>query len=215
MADFQVVDAAPPTPPLAAPPPINRDDRNVEAGVHLERVPAVYTDRWGPFTISFMAASATKPYGSAEARCPFHCLNQRTRCKKFLTLQSDSDNHRLDVLWGLRHWCNTAERFQRQRDHLGRRHLQLVNLPTRDEIAAAKITREPPLVVITDADLDMREHVVAPPQAQPKRAASQGDPVPVAIPKAKPQAKSAARRSSNSSRSSSSSSTSDSSSTSL
>ena len=118
------------------------------------RVSAEFIDEWGPFTISFHPPSDKKRFGSAEARCPFHALGPKSRCKKYVSLRSCDEAHRVDTLWALRHWCNKAAGCDRQKEHLGQRQLQVNNLPSREEIVRQKITTPAPLNVPTDAELD-------------------------------------------------------------
>ena len=117
-------------------------------------VPADYIDHWGPFTIAFFLPSASKKFGAAEARCPFHALGPKSRCKKYISLRSGDPAHRLEILWALRAWCNRARDCDRQRTHLGGRSLQLTGLPSHAQIAEDKFDEIPPAVIATDAELD-------------------------------------------------------------
>ena len=137
-----------------------------EVGVEAGRVAADMVDKWGAFTISFHRPSKGKPHGSAEARCPFHALNMQTRCKKSYTLRNDSQEHRLSVLWALRHWCNQGPSVNRQRLHLGARILDLTAVPDRAIILQSRPSAPAPLVVRTDADLDASQSQEGQPQAQ-------------------------------------------------
>ena len=58
------------------------------------------------------------------------------------------------MLWVMRHWCNSALEHDRQRGHLGSRHLDILGIPSHANIIAKKITAPPPAAVCTDAELD-------------------------------------------------------------
>ena len=132
------------------------------------RVPADHIDHWGYFTIAFLQPTLLKEHGSVEARCPYHALGSKSRCKKYFKLRESSESHRIRILWAMRHWCNTASTCNRQRQHLGNRQLQTSNLPEPLEIERCKIL-VPPQRVLTDAELDAGQELEA--RALPKSKA--------------------------------------------
>ena len=117
------------------------------------RVKPDHIDLWGPFTITFHPPAGKKTHSSVEARCPFHALGPKSGCKKYYTLRDGSESHRSSALWAMRHWCNSALEYDRQRDHLGTRALQMQGLPDHASTTAAKITEEPPAALCTDKEL--------------------------------------------------------------
>ena len=74
---------------------------------------------WGCFVIARKKQKG-KP-DSFEARCPFHKKNQKTKCKKTFSLRFGMEGSAMEdiILNALKHWCNAAQEFEYQTDHVG------------------------------------------------------------------------------------------------
>ena len=136
---------------------------------------------WGSFSFNRKLPKSAPPFGGFEAVCKFHALNSRTGCKKFVRFEGESLEDEQACLNKLRHWCNQARRFDRQRQHV-RMPLRPQDVPSVEVVEAHKLVDDPPSSVRTDQELD--GHVAksaAKPVPKKKRA-----------PKPKPKAKAAA-----------------------
>ncbi len=131
---------------------------------------------WGPFILRPKHPDVGRPFGGIEAHCPFHRKSERSDCKKYLQLKSADPEHRMHVLWCLRHWCNQAKSFERQRYHvlLGDIDNMTYTHPAPDVISAQMISEARPArpSVKTDIELD-REAAEVQPQA-PGRGSRRG-----------------------------------------
>lgn len=141
-------------------------------------------EKWASFAFS----RKTNPRG-IEVTCRFHRLNDKTLCKKFLRCDPGNEHQ---AVTKLRHWCNQALRFDRQRAHI-RMPLRDQDIPDESVVFGQKLEASPPSKAPTDVELDADAGPVAPKaKAQRQR-------------KAKPKPKAAASSSSSSSDSSSTS----------
>ena len=96
--------------PLPAPESDGDDDRPHAAGHERQQLES---DLWGCFKI---ARIPTQRGGTAfEATCVFHKLSKVTACKKTFAYTTETEDL---VLGALRHWCNTARQYNRQRYHM-------------------------------------------------------------------------------------------------
>lgn len=133
-------------------------------------------------------------------------------CNNFIGIRASTAEAKLNCLNAIRHWCNCAKSFERQRHHVGR---SPDILPDVSVIHAQRIDEAPPAVVRTDEELDaipaQGDRPV--PLVRPKvkaKAKLKGRPVAKASAKRRPQASSSSSSSSSSSGSGDSSITSDS-----
>ena len=119
--------------------------------------PLLEDSEWGPFKIKARSwkRHGRKAFGSFFTACPYHARNAMTGCTKELSLTNDSDDHRMDVLNAMRHWCNRAPDHHRQRDHK-MDHPFLVTVPHQALVLAQKITEAPPPAgtLLNDEELD-------------------------------------------------------------
>ena len=76
-----------------------------------------------------------------------------TGCKKQVGLKSQSEADYEQALWLLRHWCNQAKKYTRQRSHVSF-NPSLAALPTHEDISRQQITEPPPDVLQADDVLD-------------------------------------------------------------
>ena len=111
-------------------------------------------EHWGAFLITRTAAARSPPHGGLRASCPFHKLNDRTGCKKFVTLREGTAEHEECVRQALRHWCNQARHHDRQRGHMGHAGLDIARTPAPEVVLAERIDEGPASTVIPDAELD-------------------------------------------------------------
>ena len=93
---------------------------------------------------------------SWQCRCPFHRKNKKSSCRKTITLQlgtlsfeSESDR----VLCMLQHWANQAQKYVRQRHHVGF-DIDDGSVPPIDVLKAQAILHEPRERPLTDVELD-------------------------------------------------------------
>ena len=114
------------------------------------------------------SAASSPPHGGIEASCPFHALNSKSLCKKFLRLEGPTFEDEERCLNALRH-----PRFNRQRTHL-RMALTESEIPPPAVVEAQKLSADPPAIIKNDVDLDREEAGGAPqPKANPKASAKQ------------------------------------------
>ena len=75
------------------------------------------TTKWGPFLLTFRRADDHNPFGGWQARCPYHCLNAKTKCtwSRSIASADGADDTRLLVM----RWCLEAQSFDRKRLHGG------------------------------------------------------------------------------------------------
>lgn len=73
---------------------------------------------WDPFLFTWRDVGPGKLFGAIQATCPFHRLSATTRCTKTMNLPGKTIDDALKVVWTLRHWCNRATTFHRQRFHI-------------------------------------------------------------------------------------------------
>ena len=133
----------PPLPPPVDAPPVRPQQSSQQ---HAVPAPAISledladirkTTYWGCFRLTPKAATRTRPFGHWEAACPFHKLNDVTGCKRTLPVIAEGEAGQVDTMWKLRHWCNLARDFRRQRWHV--RADVDVHIPPREIIRAQKI----------------------------------------------------------------------------
>ena len=133
--------------------------------------------KWGYFSFSRKSATNAPPHGGFEAMCKWHALNARTGCKKFMRIAGPTDEDEEACLNALCHWCNQANRYDRQRAHM-RMPLRPADIPPAAVIEAQKLVAQPPGDVKTDVELD---------------GAAAGGPAAAASATAKPRAKGKAK----------------------
>ena len=120
--------------------------------------PDVSNYTWGAFRITF---KKTGKQMAVQATCPFHAKNNSTGCKKSLNITPFTQVRLDEQLLLLKHWCNQALKFTRQRDHMSF-PLQAGSVPDLAVIEAHCIPRtSKPDVVKTDLDLDQQERGAA------------------------------------------------------
>ena len=115
------------------------------------------SSRWGVsgITPKQPGSAGSGRFGGWEARCPFHKLNDKSGCKRFLRITGPSPQDQTNTLRRLLYWCSVAQEYNRQRLHLG-------FLPPLEEcppvalIMSRKITDKPQSVKTDDA-LDAEE----------------------------------------------------------
>ncbi|CAE7694010.1 unnamed protein product [Symbiodinium sp. KB8] len=108
---------------------------------------------WGCFRITPKQPGPTRLHGGFEARCPFHRKNDKTECKRFLSLRDSSIEEREKTLRALRAWCNAAPLYDRQRGHL--HHFVSADTAPADEVLVAGRIADPPAAKpATDVELD-------------------------------------------------------------
>ena len=73
------------------------------------------TTKWGPFLLTFRRADDLNPFGGWQARCPYHCLNAKTKrtWSRSIVSADGADDTRLLVM----RWCLEAQSFDRKRLH--------------------------------------------------------------------------------------------------
>ena len=55
---------------------------------------------------------------SWQAACPFHALNCKAGCRKAMNVTPVTQEKYAEILCSLKHWCNQAQAFNMQRDHM-------------------------------------------------------------------------------------------------
>ncbi|CAE7272921.1 unnamed protein product, partial [Symbiodinium pilosum] len=111
---------------------------------------------WGPFIFHRKHAAASPPFGGVECVCPYHALNSKTGCKKFVSLQGPLESDEERCLLTLKHWANQAQHFNRQRSHL-KMPLRPADIPSAGIVLQQKPTGEAPRQVRTDVELDLAD----------------------------------------------------------
>ena len=146
---------------------------------------------WGPFIFHRKHAAASPPFGGVECVCPYHALNSKTGCKKFVSLQGPLESDEERCLLTLKHWANQAQHFNRQRSHL-KMPLRPADIPSAGIVLQQKPTGEAPRQVRTDVELDVAERSAS---AGPKaKGKSQPKSKAKAAPKTKAMVKSASKK---------------------
>ena len=107
--------------------------------------------RWGSFSIGIKKGTGW------EAVCRFHARNTVTGCKKFITWPDPSDASKLASLNQLRHWCNCAGQYHRQREHVAFTPVPATT-PSVAVVQAQKYEEEPPAHCLNDIELDQQEN---------------------------------------------------------
>eukprot|EP00435_Cladocopium_sp_Y103_P050317 s774_g15.t1 len=107
---------------------------------------------------------------SWEASCPFHRKNQSTGCKHSKVVKPVTESQSAAVILELKHWCNMALTFTRQRDHLAFSATGDA-IPPEALVNASCIPRSKvDGSVKTDVDLDREAGLSAP--SKPQRSAA-------------------------------------------
>ena len=115
-------------------------------------------ESWGPFTSwVWRPAAAARPCGGIEVTCPFHKRNTTSGCKKQVSLRSRTQSEFDVAVWALRHWCNSAQHYDRQRYHILPRVLNVDLTPAHAIVTANKIENGPPGEVKGDDKLDAED----------------------------------------------------------
>ncbi len=100
--------------------------------------------------------SSSGAYGGLQATCPFHRLNARSGCKKFVTIRGPSVEDKSAALRVLLQWCVEAPNYSRQRYHMAV-PLAPESAPPWAFLLSRRIDDEPRGPVQTDAELDAAE----------------------------------------------------------
>ena len=150
-------------PPLAAldspvpPPPPPPPQAVLAAEVAIDG--GLQSEVWGHFSINVRRPSAICKFGAWQAVCRYHRKNVSTGCKKQVGLLSPSAEHKELALWQVRHWCNQAVGFLRQKHHVAYQPT-LAALPSQEDIERQKITDPaPPEEAMADVDMSDQEPV--------------------------------------------------------
>ena len=114
------------------------------------------------FKFSRKLAHSAPPYGGLEATCGFHRKNHSTGCKKIVRLTGSDPNSVKTCITSLAHWCNSATKYARQRDHL-RMSLKQEDIPPPAVVDTQKLTERPPAIVKCDVELDREADALAAP----------------------------------------------------
>ena len=85
--------------------------------------------------------------------CRFHALNARSGCKKFVRFETPDEHGEAACMLKLKHWCNQARHFDRQRTHV-RMPLRPSDIPPADIVEQQILLDDPPARVRTDLELD-------------------------------------------------------------
>jgi hypothetical protein len=109
---------------------------------------------WEPFRFTYKHEGPGMPNGAMQATCPYHRLTETTGCKKTMNFPSRRLDDVLRVMWTLRHWCNRAHMYSRQRNHVLPRKLDVADTPDIGVILAARLTKAPAAFPPTDVELD-------------------------------------------------------------
>ena len=128
---------------------------------------------------------------SWEATCPFHRRNEKTGCKHAKVVNPLTEDQSALVILQLKHWCNAALSFSRQREHLAF-SFSADTVPPEALVEAACI---PKSRVVSDVKTDVElDGAAGPPAAAiaPKAAAAKAANK-ASAPKAKPKVKEKAK----------------------
>ena len=123
---------------------------------------------WGPFSLHRKSAQSSPPFGGIQIVCPFHALNDKSGCKKFLSLSGPQEADEENVLNRLRHWANQAQRFDRQRKHV-RMSIREADTPAPAVVLQQKLEHGPSEAIRNDVQLDAEASASS---AAPKAAAA-------------------------------------------
>ena len=135
--------------------------------------------KYGSFSFSVKQARSSPPYGGVEASCRWRRKNDTTGCKRFIRFVANTQESRESAIVALKHWCNKAPQFKRQRDHL-RMPLAAGDVPPADLVAEQELVENPPPRVRSDVELDAEAE---------KQAKESGIIIPGKIAKSKAKAK--------------------------
>ena len=119
-SDEATVDGVEMHPPPESPTPSGHRPKDSDAAVadirSLSRVVHQDTFMWGPFRMTFSDKKSKPPYGQWQATCVYHKLNDKTGCKRSLSLgQVGQSKDRCKRV--LMQWCLKAPLFETKRDH--------------------------------------------------------------------------------------------------
>ena len=112
--------------------------------------------------------SPRRHLGGIQIVCPFHALNDKSGCKKFLSLSGPQEADEENVLNRLRHWANQAQRFDRQRKHV-RMSIREADTPAPAVVLQQKLEHGPSEAIRNDVQLDAEASASS---AAPKAAAA-------------------------------------------
>eukprot|EP00972_Heterocapsa_arctica_P016728 2467428-Heterocapsa_arctica.AAC.1 len=136
-------------PPELAPPevPDNADENPLQKMLPM--------GRYGIFTISpKQPGRQAGPHGGYQVRCPFHRLNAKSECKKYLRIAGPGIEDKRITIRRLMWWCTMAKDFDRQRLHLNQ-PLPPEQCPSFPYLRAKNVSDKPlPGSVRTDVELD-------------------------------------------------------------
>jgi hypothetical protein len=143
--------------PPAAIPLADMFDHDADAEYNRTMKAFCRDSPWGPFVFTWKPSAMARHMGAIQVECLFHRLRQSTGCKKTVSLRNRSDDEIRIVMNALRHWCNQATKFNRQRSHMFPFKLDLALTPADGVVTAQKITVGPEHLAKTDDELDAEE----------------------------------------------------------
>ena len=162
-----------------------------------ERIEAAAADgsqfSWATFRYGAFRFTAKRPKAHAQwswqAACPFHAKNSQTGCKKTMNVNPLTQERYDQVLACLKHWCNQARRFTRQRHHVGF-NVGIDEHPALSMIESCVIpAAEAPGRVVNDEELDAQATATAAAAAaakgNPAKAKAKARAAPKVVPKSK------------------------------
>ena len=125
-------------------------------------IPLFAAEMWGCFRLTPKHPAKGRPFGGIQADCPYHRLNNKTGCRKYLQLRDATAEERDKAVRALKGWCTDALNFSRQRYHRGS-FCHIDAAPSEAILAASlpSVGDGPAAPPQTDAELDAV--VAAPP----------------------------------------------------
>ena len=163
-----------------AAPPQDRHNEPAHRGDFDEHMATLCRQQdWGYFRFAWKKVSIpSRPNGAIEANCPYHRLNVSSGCKKTVNLPSRSNADVGRVLLALKHWCNSAQHYQRQALHILPHKLDLSSTPPLDVVQMQLYSAEPPRPVKSDVELDAEvQFAQQAPQRQDQEQVGVGSPL--------------------------------------
>ena len=109
--------------------------------------------KYGSFSFSVKQARSAPPCGGIEVTCRWHKKSLVTGCKRFVRFTDSTPEARNQCILLLKHWCNQACKFDRQRSHI-RMPLSPGDCPPESIVLAQELTENPPALIKTDEELD-------------------------------------------------------------
>ena len=127
---------------------------------------------WTSFKFGAFRFTSKKPKTTAQfswqVTCPFHAKSNHTGCKKAMNVTPVTEEKYKEVILCLKHWCNQAKKFTRQRHHLAF-NVSSNECPPESVIEASVIpANEAPDRPPNDEDLDAKASAKAKAKAKGK-----------------------------------------------